>query len=368
MLEAKLFRSSGLAALAAGLVVVALPCASMAQSRSRGADGWSTRGNDASSRDDQRRGDVFSQRNDRGSEAGSDDQSRGGRDSGRSASPTWSSPQSNAPAPSVDAQFPGRSGRGDWSRSRDTSPGTSAERTMTLPVQAPVEVRQVPPPRAYSQNEASGSEQPGSSRRADGLNTHDDSQRGSSGWRSNRNAGRASAPEWSGPQTTAPPPQAESQFPGRSDRGNWSRGGNAAPGTYTQPSVTVPVPPPVGVHQAPPPRAHTHNPPQQTYRRWGRDWRENHRYNWDVYRTLNRNIFRLDRYYAPYRNYEYRRLGIGFFLDSLFYSDAYWIDDPWRYRLPDVYEPYRWVRYYDDVLLVDTYSGEVVDVIYDFFW
>ena len=30
--------------------------------------------------------------------------------------------------------------------------------------------------------------------------------------------------------------------------------------------------------------------------------------------------------------------------------------------------PYRWVRYYDDVLLVDIYSGEVVDVIYDFFW
>ena len=30
--------------------------------------------------------------------------------------------------------------------------------------------------------------------------------------------------------------------------------------------------------------------------------------------------------------------------------------------------PYRWVRYYDDVLLVDIYSGEVVDVIHDFFW
>ncbi len=28
----------------------------------------------------------------------------------------------------------------------------------------------------------------------------------------------------------------------------------------------------------------------------------------------------------------------------------------------------RWVRYYDDVLLVDTYTGEVIDVIHDFFW
>jgi len=26
------------------------------------------------------------------------------------------------------------------------------------------------------------------------------------------------------------------------------------------------------------------------------------------------------------------------------------------------------VRYYDDVILVDVYTGEVLDVIYDFFW
>ena len=60
--------------------------------------------------------------------------------------------------------------------------------------------------------------------------------------------------------------------------------------------------------------------------------------------------------------------GIGFTLGNLFYSDRYWLNDPWQYRLPEVYGPYRWVRYYDDVLLVNTYSGEVVDVIYDFFW
>ena len=51
-----------------------------------------------------------------------------------------------------------------------------------------------------------------------------------------------------------------------------------------------------------------------------------------------------------------------------FFGSRYWISDPWRYRLPPVYGPYRWVRYYDDALLVDIYSGEVVDVIYDFFW
>ena len=50
------------------------------------------------------------------------------------------------------------------------------------------------------------------------------------------------------------------------------------------------------------------------------------------------------------------------------YGNRYWINDPWQYRLPEAYGPYRWVRYYDDALLVDIYSGEVVDVMYDFFW
>ena len=105
------------------------------------------------------------------------------------------------------------------------------------------------------------------------------------------------------------------------------------------------------------------------YRRWDhRSWRNDRRYDWNRYRSANRNVFRLGVYYSPYRNYSYRRLNIGWFLDSLFYSNRYWINDPWRYRLPEVYGPYRWVRYYDDVLLVDIYNGEVVDVIYDFFW
>lgn len=104
------------------------------------------------------------------------------------------------------------------------------------------------------------------------------------------------------------------------------------------------------------------------YRRWDNRWRDNNRYNWYSYRHSNPSIYRLGSYYAPYRNYSYRRLSIGFYLDSLFFGDRYWINDPWQYRLPDVYGPYRWVRYYDDALLVDIYSGEVVDVMYDFFW
>ena len=105
------------------------------------------------------------------------------------------------------------------------------------------------------------------------------------------------------------------------------------------------------------------------HRRWDRNnWRRDTRYNWSGYRNQHRDLYRGGRYYSPYNNYRYSRLSIGIFLDSGFYGNRYWINDPWQYRLPEVYGPYRWVRYYDDVLLVDIYSGEVVDVIHNFFW
>jgi hypothetical protein len=107
---------------------------------------------------------------------------------------------------------------------------------------------------------------------------------------------------------------------------------------------------------------------RQAQRRWDRNWRQDNRYDWNGYRQTNRRLYSPGRYASPYRNYSYRRLGIGFSLDSLFFGSRYWINDPWQYRLPVTDGPYRWVRYYDDVLLVDTYSGQVVDVIYDFFW
>jgi hypothetical protein len=104
-------------------------------------------------------------------------------------------------------------------------------------------------------------------------------------------------------------------------------------------------------------------------RRWDRNqWRNDRRYDWQSYRYSNRDRYRLGRYYAPYRNYNYSRLSIGFQLGSGFYGDNYWLTDPWQYRLPNAPYGTRWIRYYDDVLLVDVYSGEVIDVIYDFFW
>jgi hypothetical protein len=101
---------------------------------------------------------------------------------------------------------------------------------------------------------------------------------------------------------------------------------------------------------------------------WNRGWRDDRRYDWRAYRSRYGDIYRAGRYYSPYNNWSYRRLSIGFSLWPLFYSNQYWINDPYYYRLPVADGPYRWVRYYDDALLVDIYSGQVVDVIYDFFW
>ena len=102
---------------------------------------------------------------------------------------------------------------------------------------------------------------------------------------------------------------------------------------------------------------------------WDHDWRNDRRYDWQGWRYQNRNLFHAPRYYAPYGyGYGYQRFGIGIYLNNVFFGSSYWISDPWAYRLPSAQWPYRWVRYYDDVLLVDTRSGYVVDVIYDFFW
>jgi len=104
------------------------------------------------------------------------------------------------------------------------------------------------------------------------------------------------------------------------------------------------------------------------YTRWSRDrWRHDRRYDWRRHRDRNRSLFHLGFYYDPF-GWNYRRYNIGWYLYPSYYSSRYWLHDPWYYRLPPAYGPYRWVRYWDDALLVNIYTGEVVDVIHNFFW
>ena len=100
---------------------------------------------------------------------------------------------------------------------------------------------------------------------------------------------------------------------------------------------------------------------------WGTQWRGDRRYDWQDWRRHHHSSFHIGFYLDPF-GFGYQRMGYGWQLFPSYYQSSYWLRDPWQYRLPPVYGPYRWVRYYDDALLVDTWSGEVVDVIYNFFW
>ena len=100
---------------------------------------------------------------------------------------------------------------------------------------------------------------------------------------------------------------------------------------------------------------------------WNTNWRHNGRYDWHGWRNRHHSIFHLGFYYDPF-GWGYQPYSIGWRLWPNYYSSNYWINDPWQYRLPYAPPGTHWIRYYNDALLVDTYTGEVVDVIRNFFW
>jgi Ni/Co efflux regulator RcnB len=125
------------------------------------------------------------------------------------------------------------------------------------------------------------------------------------------------------------------------------------------PVSTVPLPntqPPAPAVQRPTPAV-----------QWSGNWRNNHRYDWYNHRHRNRSLFHLGFYLDPF-GWGYQRYNIGWRMWPSYYGSQYWLNDPWQYRLPYAPPGYRWVRYWDDAVLVDTWSGQVVDVIYNFFW
>jgi len=99
---------------------------------------------------------------------------------------------------------------------------------------------------------------------------------------------------------------------------------------------------------------------------WNRDWRHDNHYDWRRYRNSHRSIFQLGIYLDPF-GYNYRPYDIGYELPPVYFGQQYWID-PAMYELPYPPEGAVWVRYWNDALLVDTYSGQVIDVIHGFFW
>lgn len=98
-----------------------------------------------------------------------------------------------------------------------------------------------------------------------------------------------------------------------------------------------------------------------------RDARRDQRDDWRDYRRAHRDVFRQPAYAGP-RGWVYRPVTPGYRLDRRYYASRYYVVDPYRYRLPAVRGSLRWVRYGNDVLLVDTRSGRVREAYRDFFW
>jgi Ni/Co efflux regulator RcnB len=93
-----------------------------------------------------------------------------------------------------------------------------------------------------------------------------------------------------------------------------------------------------------------------------RAWRRD---DWRSYRTVNRSLYSRGHWGAPFA---YRSFRPGFSISAGFFSPRYVISNPWHYRLPAAHGYQRWVRHYDDLLLVDIRRGIVVDVIRNFYW
>lgn len=71
--------------------------------------------------------------------------------------------------------------------------------------------------------------------------------------------------------------------------------------------------------------------------------------------------------YSGPSGYSYRRWSYGQVLPSIYISQNYWISDYEDYGLQDPPPGTVWVRYGDDALLIDQYTGEILEVVYDQF-
>jgi Ni/Co efflux regulator RcnB len=72
--------------------------------------------------------------------------------------------------------------------------------------------------------------------------------------------------------------------------------------------------------------------------------------------------FARNQYVAPYSNWTYSSPEPGTKLRSRFYSERYNVAHPDSYELHSVKHHQRWVRYGDDLLLVNIRTGRVIEV------
>jgi Ni/Co efflux regulator RcnB len=102
-------------------------------------------------------------------------------------------------------------------------------------------------------------------------------------------------------------------------------------------------------------------------RREVREDRREYNEDWREYRRKHQSVYRRGNYQAP-RGYRYTPVRVGFQLRPVYYGNRYWISDPQTYRLPRANVGARYIRYGNDVLLINTRTGRVLRVYNGFFW
>lgn len=182
--------------------------------------------------------------------------------------------------------------------------------------------------------------------------------------------GRASAamhgqpqPAPSGTPIGAPPaqggrPQGGNGGNWHGDRGDHNRPG-FNPGDHTRPSP--------GFDNRPGfrPGDHTRPTPGFNNRPGGRPNYSNFSHYHQAYRADRR--FRGPAYRRP-PGWYYQRWSFGQILPALFWAQQYWLNDYMAYDLPPPPPGAVWVRYGNDALLIDRYSGEIITIQYDVFY
>jgi Ni/Co efflux regulator RcnB len=87
---------------------------------------------------------------------------------------------------------------------------------------------------------------------------------------------------------------------------------------------------------------------------------------------LRKNVVAVHRFHAgPYRappGWHYRRFVFGERLPGIYFAPAFWITDFLAFDLFPPPDGYVWVRYGPDALLIDRYTGEVIQVDYGVFY
>jgi Ni/Co efflux regulator RcnB len=108
------------------------------------------------------------------------------------------------------------------------------------------------------------------------------------------------------------------------------------------------------------------------------NWRDNNRHdnNRGSWRgNFNRRNVHAQHHYRWRGNtwrwpsgHHYQRWTFGMTLPSLFWASNYWINDYYDYGLGAPPPGTVWVRYGDDAILIDRYTGEILEVVYDQFY